>query len=207
MAEPREVDNPSAASERGLPDLGWLESRSRELLEQARSGGADEAEVALSASRALSVTARARERESVEHEGDRSASITVYCDKRSGSASTTDLTAHGLRAALDQGIEFAAACKAAGVAAGDPPAQRMQTRLRHCDSVHLATVLTALHEARGDVERALSTLATLGALLARSGPIGLYRGYWPAMARQGPVMVIQMPIVEQFRKALGLDYF
>ena len=51
------------------------------------------------------------------------------------------------------------------------------------------------------------TLATLGALLARSGPIGLYRGYWPAMARQGPVMVIQMPIVEQFRKALGLDYF
>lgn len=51
------------------------------------------------------------------------------------------------------------------------------------------------------------TLATLGKLLARSGPIGLYRGYWPAMARQGPVMVIQMPIVEQFRKALGLDYF
>ena len=51
------------------------------------------------------------------------------------------------------------------------------------------------------------TLATLRKLLARSGPIGLYRGYWPAMARQGPVMVIQMPIVEQFRKALGLDYF
>lgn len=51
------------------------------------------------------------------------------------------------------------------------------------------------------------TLATLGKLLARSGPVGLYRGYWPAMARQGPVMVIQMPIVEQFRKALGLDYF
>ena len=51
------------------------------------------------------------------------------------------------------------------------------------------------------------TWATLRKLLARSGPIGLYRGYWPAMARQGPVMVIQMPIVEQFRKALGLDYF
>ena len=51
------------------------------------------------------------------------------------------------------------------------------------------------------------TFATLRKLLARSGPIGLYRGYWPAMARQGPVMVIQMPIVEQFRKALGLDYF
>ena len=33
------------------------------------------------------------------------------------------------------------------------------------------------------------------------------RGYWPAMARQGPVMVIQMPIVEQFRKMMGLEYF
>lgn len=51
------------------------------------------------------------------------------------------------------------------------------------------------------------TMAVLGRLLARSGPLGLYRGYWPAMARQGPVMVIQMPIVEQFRKLLGLDYF
>jgi solute carrier family 25 uncoupling protein 8/9 len=50
-------------------------------------------------------------------------------------------------------------------------------------------------------------MAVLGRLLKRSGPLGLYRGYWPAMARQGPVMVIQMPIVEQFRKAMGLEYF
>ena len=36
---------------------------------------------------------------------------------------------------------------------------------------------------------ASGTLAVLRQLLARSGPAGLYRGYWPAMARQGPVMV------------------
>ena len=54
---------------------------------------------------------------------------------------------------------------------------------------------------------ASGTLAVLRQLLARSGPAGLYRGYWPAMARQGPVMVIQMPMVEQFRKMLGLEYF
>mmetsp|Transcript_15982 Transcript_15982/g.39280 ORF Transcript_15982/g.39280 Transcript_15982/m.39280 type:complete len:125 (-) Transcript_15982:433-807(-) len=51
------------------------------------------------------------------------------------------------------------------------------------------------------------TMDVLRRLLARSGPAGLYRGYWPAMARQGPVMVIQMPIVEQFRKMMGLEYF
>ena len=54
---------------------------------------------------------------------------------------------------------------------------------------------------------AATSAAVLGRLLATSGPLGLYRGYWPAAARQGPVMVIQMPIVEQFRKLLGLEYF
>ena len=49
--------------------------------------------------------------------------------------------------------------------------------------------------------------ATASELLRRSGPAALYRGFWPAAARQGPVMVIQMPIVEQFRRALGLEYF
>ena len=49
--------------------------------------------------------------------------------------------------------------------------------------------------------------AVASELVRRSGPTALYRGFWPAAARQGPVMVIQMPIVEQFRKALGLEYF
>ena len=49
--------------------------------------------------------------------------------------------------------------------------------------------------------------AAARALVAKSGPAALYRGFWPAAARQGPVMVIQMPIVEQFRKAMGLEYF
>ena len=49
--------------------------------------------------------------------------------------------------------------------------------------------------------------ATAAALWRAAGPAGFYRGFWPAAARQGPVMVVQMPIVEQFRKALGLEYF
>ena len=98
---------PAERTDNGLPSLSWLETRTRELLEQAAHGGADQAEVSLSASRALSVTARARERESVEHEGDRAASLTVYRGQRSGSASTTDLSSDGLRAALDQALTIA----------------------------------------------------------------------------------------------------
>tara|TARA_B110000977_G_scaffold161144_1_gene205914 strand:- start:7724 stop:8371 length:648 start_codon:yes stop_codon:yes gene_type:complete len=44
-------------------------------------------------------------------------------------------------------------------------------------------------------------------LVSQNGLKSLYRGFWPAAARQGPVMVIQMPMVEQFRKMLGLEYF
>ncbi|GAB3679880.1 metalloprotease PmbA [Salinisphaera aquimarina] len=96
-----------SADTRTLPDAGQLTEQLRDLLERARAGGADQAEASLSASRALSVSARARARESVEYEGDRAASITVYRDKRSGSASTTDLSAKGLNAALDQALTIA----------------------------------------------------------------------------------------------------
>jgi solute carrier family 25 uncoupling protein 8/9 len=50
------------------------------------------------------------------------------------------------------------------------------------------------------------TLATLRALVREGGVRALYRGYRPALARQGPVMVVQMPLVEQLRRLFGLDY-
>jgi len=33
-----------------------------------------------------------------------------------------------------------------------------------------------------------------------------YRGYLPAMARQGPIMLFQLPLIEQFRILLGVGY-
>ena len=95
------------AAERSLPEAAHLTDQLREMLARAASRGADQAEAALSASRALSVTARGRARESVEYEGDRSASVTVYRGQRSASVSTTDLSAEGLDAALDQAITIA----------------------------------------------------------------------------------------------------
>ncbi|CAE8607829.1 unnamed protein product [Polarella glacialis] len=54
--------------------------------------------------------------------------------------------------------------------------------------------------------RSGNTLEALRDALHRGGLRSLYRGYWPALARQGPVMVVQMPLVEQLRKLLGLDF-
>ena len=57
---------------------------------------------------------------------------------------------------------------------------------------------------KGDVA---GTIAVARKVWRAGGVRAFYRGFWPAAARQGPVMVIQMPIVEQFRNALGLEYF
>lgn len=94
-------------TERTLPSDEELRGPLEQMLARAKAGGADQAEASLSASRALSVGVRARERESIEFEGDRSAAITVYRGQRSGSASTTDLTASGLASALEQALTIA----------------------------------------------------------------------------------------------------
>lgn len=92
----------SSDAGRDLPTAAALEHAISDMLDRARTLGADAAEASLSASRALSVAVRARAREAVEFEGDRNASITVYRGQASGSASTTDLSPAGLQAALAQ---------------------------------------------------------------------------------------------------------
>lgn len=38
-----------------------------------------------------------------------------------------------------------------------------------------------------------------------NGPFWFYRGYLPACAGQGMIMVLQMPLIEEFRRMLGVD--
>lgn len=77
------------------------------LLEAARRGGADAAQARLGRSRTLDVSVRAQQTDALEYAADQSAAITVYCGQRSGSASTTDLSAEGLQAALSQALTIA----------------------------------------------------------------------------------------------------
>ncbi|MGN8159150.1 metalloprotease PmbA [Salinisphaera sp. RV14] len=95
------------ADSRELPGADALRESLTSMLDRAAAAGADAAEASLSASRSLSVSVRDRHRESLEYEGDRTAAVTVYRGRASGSASTTDLTPAGLAAALDQALTIA----------------------------------------------------------------------------------------------------
>lgn len=41
--------------------------------------------------------------------------------------------------------------------------------------------------------------------LSKEGFLGLYRGYLPAVCRQAPVVLVQMPLIERIRTTFGLD--
>jgi len=90
-----------------------------QAIDLARREGAHQAEVGVSYEEGLSVTVRMGELESVERQRDRGLAITVYRDKRKGSASTTDFSAASIedtvRKALSIG-SFTAADEYAGLA-------------------------------------------------------------------------------------------
>jgi PmbA protein len=90
-----------------------------QAVEIARRHGADQAEVGVSYEEGLSVTARMGELESVERQRDRGLAVTVYRERRKGSASTTDFSAASVedtvRKALSIG-SFTAADEYAGLA-------------------------------------------------------------------------------------------
>lgn len=52
-----------------------------------------------------------------------------------------------------------------------------------------------------------TSLARLARLVREEGFFALYRGLLPALMRQGPVMLVQLPLTEQIRAALGLGFF
>ena len=51
-----------------------------------------------------------------------------------------------------------------------------------------------------------SVLACLKATLRAEGVAGLFRGFVPAVCRQCPVILVQMPLIEQVRKLAGLGH-
>lgn len=99
ISQPNEKEN--------WPEAGQLRVWVSDILDEAARRGVDQAEIDASVSQALSVSVRQRAQESLEHEGDRGVSVTVYKRKASGRASTTDLSPKGLQWALDEALTIA----------------------------------------------------------------------------------------------------
>ncbi len=84
-----------------------LETLVRIALEEAKQRGVDQAEVAVSSDTGLSATARLGDVENLEYTNDRGLGITVFKDKRKGSASTTDIRPESIREAVQKACTFA----------------------------------------------------------------------------------------------------
>ena len=74
-----------------------LQTIIEQALQEARGRGATQAEAAVSQDTGLSVSVRLGEVETLEHQRDRSMGITVYFDKRKGSAGTADFSPEAVR--------------------------------------------------------------------------------------------------------------
>ena len=119
----------NAKSGRSRLNQKELEDLVSMVLERAKAHGMDQAEVAASHDIGLTTTARLGEVESLEYTNDRGIGITVYKDKKKGSASTSDFSSAALDEAVAKACTFAtftASDDCAGLAdpermASDPP--------------------------------------------------------------------------------------
>ncbi len=104
-----EVKRPENASDfvSAAMQPGELEALVATALDEARYRGVDQAEVAASHDVGLSATARLGDVESLEYTNDRGLWVTVYKEKRKGSASTSDTTPAAIREAVAKACSFA----------------------------------------------------------------------------------------------------
>jgi PmbA protein len=92
-------------------DINALETAMKDAatgaVELARSLGASQSEAGASADEGLSVTVRMGEIESVERHASRGIGITVYCDGRKGTASTSELSESSIDATVRKALSIA----------------------------------------------------------------------------------------------------
>lgn len=78
-----------------------------DMLDMAKKEGAEEAEVATNLQQGLSISVRQQQVENLEFNRDKGIGITVYIDKRKGSASTSDISYKSIQAAVKQAVALA----------------------------------------------------------------------------------------------------
>ena len=123
------------------PDTGPTAERSElevlvaEILGQARSRGASQAEAGASIDTGLSATVRMREVETLEYQRDHGLGVTVYFGTRKGSASTSDLSVAAVRATVEKACSIARHT-AEDECAGLADAELMATEIHDLDLCH-----------------------------------------------------------------------
>ena len=115
--------------------LDQLSATAQALLDRCRAHGASQAEVSCSEERGLSVNVRMGAVETVESTRDRGIAVTVYFDRRKGSASTADLREESLDATVAQACAIATFTEQ-DPAAGLADAELMATDIRDFDTWH-----------------------------------------------------------------------
>jgi len=104
MSDPTRVTQSALDRE---AELDVLEDHVREALRLARKAGASNAEVSAHSSLGLSVNVRLGEVETLEHMRDRGISVTVYIDRRKGSASSADLRPQSIADCVRHALDIA----------------------------------------------------------------------------------------------------
>lgn len=89
------------------PDESVLKDVVSTLLAYAKRQGADQSEAGASQNLGLSATARLGSVESLEYSNDRGVGVTVYVNRRKGSASTSDFSVDALHETVDKALSFA----------------------------------------------------------------------------------------------------
>lgn len=115
--------------------LNYLKGLVQDLLDEAKSQGANAAEAGLTQENGLSVTARLGEVETIEYHCDQGLGITVYFGQRKGSANTTDLSPISIKETV------AAACSIARYTSADdyaglPEPDRLATNFPDLELCH-----------------------------------------------------------------------
>jgi PmbA protein len=152
-------------SQTSVPDLRQqlpaLETAVEQALARARARGADAAQAQIGLRVGYSVGVRGGDVETLEHERDRGLGITVYFGGRKGGASTTDLRAAAIEAAVNAACDLAQHTEA-DPAAGLPEPDLLAWHAPDLDLYHPWDMPPALA-----IERALAMEAAALAVDAR----------------------------------------
>lgn len=90
-----------------LPDTPQLEAMAQDIIARARAAGADQVEAGISIDAGLSVTVRLGEVETLEFNRDRVLGLTVYVDRRKGTATTADFGPESIAATVQAAVDVA----------------------------------------------------------------------------------------------------